>query len=205
MEKVENNVVELSGTVVSEELTFSHEIYGEKFYIFELAVNRLSEEKDVIPIMISENSLMFSKIKENIYLYIEGRYRSYNQHKDNRNKLILTVFAKDIWIINPEEKDINRVTLQGYICKPVIYRKTPLGREIADIMLAINRSYGKSDYIPCIAWGKKAREATDLQVGDKIIAYGRIQSRIYLKKISEEKSEEKTAYEVSIAKLELVN
>ena len=215
MERVENNVVKISGTVVSKELTFSHELYGESFYTFELASKRLSDTVDIIVIMISENSIMYSKIRKDQYLYIEGSYRSYNKHEGDESKLILTVWPKEIWEINPEVDDINKVFLKGFITSPVIYRKTPEGRKIAEIKIGIKRLYGKLDYIPCIVWGDNAERISYYEVGNEVTAYGRIQSRIYYKEILDEQEEDankqeelgkrvevRMAYEVSISKIE---
>ena len=202
---IENNKVEISGTIVSEP-TFSHEVYDEMFYTFLLDTPRLSETRDIIRVTISEKFLAGDGISLYDTVRIEGQFRSYNNFTNVGNRLILTVFVKNIEKLEAEEPaDIsNTITLNGYICKQPIYRTTPFGREIADILLAVNRSYNKSDYIPCIAWGRNARYAERLNVGDNVIVKGRIQSREYQKKISETETESKTAYEVSVSKLDKV-
>ena len=202
---IENNKVEISGTIVSEP-TFSHEVYDEMFYTFLLDTPRLSETRDIIRVTISEKFLAGDGIILYDTVSIEGQFRSYNNFTNVGNRLILTVFVKNIEKLEAEEPaDIsNTITLNGYICKQPIYRTTPFGREIADILLAVNRSYNKSDYIPCIAWGRNARYAERLNVGDNVIIKGRIQSREYQKKISETETESKTAYEVSVSKLDKV-
>ncbi len=205
-----NNQVDISGEVVSE-FIFSHEVYGEGFYMLELSVPRLSDTYDIIPLMISERLLDVTKDYRGCHIEATGQFRSYNRHEETRNRLVLSVFVREVNIIGDVdeelEKDIhkpNRIFLDGYICKPPIYRKTPLGREIADILLAVNRPYGKSDYIPCICWGRNARYAETFEVGGHIQIWGRIQSREYQKKISEEEVEKRVAYEVSVSKLEYV-
>ena len=207
----ENNQLVLVGKVTSEK-KFSHEIYGEKFYIFDLSVPRLSGNADNIPITISERLLIEDlSISKNIM--IEGQFRSYNSYENERNKLILTVFAKEIKFLEEQEEEFrptkentsNEVTLDGYICKKPIYRKTPFGREIADILLAVNRAYNKSDYIPCIAWGRNARFSENIPVGTEVRIIGRVQSRQYEKKYEDGTSEVKIAYEVSVASLEVID
>ncbi len=202
---IENNKVEISGTIVSEP-TFSHEVYDEMFYTFLLDTPRLSEARDIIKVTISEKFLAGDGINLYDTVRIEGQFRSYNNFTNVGNRLILTVFVKNIEKLDTEEPaDIsNTIILNGYICKQPIYRTTPFGREIADILLAVNRSYNKSDYIPCIAWGRNARYAERLNVGDNVIIKGRIQSREYQKKVSETETESKTAYEVSVSKLDKV-
>lgn len=204
MKTSENNNVCISGRITSKEPKFSHEIFGEKFYIFDLEVKRLSENEDIIPIVISEREPCFSRIEDGDYVYIEGQFRSYNKHNEKKNKLMLNVMMNELYFIDEADKDMdtNSITLCGFVCREVNYRKTPLGREIADILLAVNRPYGKSDYIPCIAWGRNARFASGFEVGDEIRISGRIQSRNYFKRVSDETLEQRTAYEVSIAKIE---
>jgi primosomal replication protein N len=178
---------------------FSHEMYGEGFYEFILSVKRLSGQNDNIPITVSER-LLKDKIEVGSMLAINGQFRSYNKLIDNKSKLMLTVFVKDFLPFSESEQNPNSVELTGYVCKPTIYRTTPFNREICDVLIAVNRSYNKSDYIPCIAWGRNARYAQDLEVGKQITISGRIQSREYTKKLGEE-SEVRTAYEVSLNKI----
>ncbi len=208
----ENNHILLVGKVTSEK-QFSHEIYGEKFYVFNLNVPRLSGNDDVIPVTISERLMPNGNLELNSKITIEGQFRSYNNYTDGRNKLVLTVFAKDLKFLEDQETEIearkdfvsNEVTLIGYICKKPIYRQTPFGREIADILLAVNRAYSKSDYIPCIAWGRTARFCENMEVGTEIKLIGRVQSRKYEKKYEDGTVEEKVAYEVSVSSLEVIN
>ena len=208
----ENNQLVLVGKVTSDK-RFSHEIYGEKFYIFDLSVPRLSGNADIIPITISERLLLEEDLSVGKNIIIEGQFRSYNSYENERNKLILTVFAKEIKFAEEQEEEFrpskenvsNEVTLTGYICKKPIYRKTPFGREIADLLLAVNRAYNKSDYIPCIAWGRNARFCENVPVGTQVKIVGRVQSRQYEKKYEDGTSEVKVAYEVSIASLEVID
>ena len=199
-----NNKAVLIGKI-SSEFKFSHEVYNEKFYSFMLAIPRLSGNSDNIIITASEQ-LIFSKgFKIGDDTYVTGQFRSYNNYSDTGNKLILTVFAKDIEYADIDRDDnncyINEVMLIGYICKPSIFRTTPFGREITDMLVAVNRTYNKSDYIPCILWGRNAKYASSLVVGEKIKIIGRIQSREYQKKISDNEFITKTAYEVSVSKI----
>ena len=203
---IENNRVCIIGEVVSE-FTFSHEVFGEGFYIANVSVNRLSDMVDVIPLMISERLLDVTKDYRGRKIEVSGQFRSYNRHEGVKNKLVLSIFVRELRFIEddevPEEQSkLNQIFLDGYVCKPPIYRKTPLGREIADILVAVNRPYGKSDYIPCIAWGRNARFAGGLEVGSHLQICGRVQSREYTKKIGEEEVEKRVAYEVSVSKLE---
>jgi len=201
---LKNNVVKLIGVIASD-LEFSHELYGEIFYESFIEIPRLSDTKDVLPITISERLLMDGGVIKGDRVEIEGQFRSYNRSSDDgKNHLILTVFVRDIRRLNVEDKVLNpnEIFLDGYICKKPIYRKTPFGREISDILIAVNRAYNKSDYIPCIAWGRNARFADKLKVGDHVKLWGRIQSREYIKRISENESVKKTAYEVSISKIQ---
>lgn len=199
-----NNKIYLEGTCISE-LKFSHEMYGEGFYSFQLSVNRLSDAMDVLPITVSERLLTEIDIKEGADLIIEGQLRSYNKFIDGSNRLILTVFARDIQPCIEKSKNPNQIFLNGFICKNPVYRTTPFGREISDILLAVNRPYNKSDYIPTISWGRNSRFCKALKVGDNIRVWGRLQSRKYQKKVGEDKVITKTAYEVSISKLELAS
>lgn len=200
----ENNVVNIIGTIVKE-CEFSHEVYGEGFYIFHISVDRLSDNEDILPVTISERLIDKDSLKLGVVVDIIGQLRSYNNYSEKRNRLVLTVFAREIEILDKlSEKNPNQISLNGFICKNPVYRKTPFGREISDILLAVNRAYNKSDYIPCIAWGRNARFTTNLKIGDNIKLWGRIQSRKYQKKNGED-IEERTAYEVSISKIEIIN
>ncbi|MEA4827584.1 MAG: single-stranded DNA-binding protein [Clostridium sp.] len=196
-----NNKIYLEGTCVSG-LEFSHEMYGEGFYSFKVSVSRLSDVNDILPITISERLLTELEIKEGLELVVEGQLRSYNKFIDGSNRLILTVFARDIQPCIEKSKNPNQIFLNGYICKEPVYRTTPFGREISDILLAVNRPYNKSDYIPTISWGRNSRFCKTLKVGDNIKVWGRLQSRQYQKKVGENDVLSKTAYEVSISKLE---
>lgn len=207
----DNNHLTLVGKVTSDK-RFSHEIYGEKFYIFDLSVPRLSGNADVIPVTISERLLTTQDVFIGAKLQIDGQFRSYNSYDNEKNKLILTVFVKDVQFLeeNQEEEEearrdvvSNEVILDGYICKKPIYRKTPFGREISDILLAVNRAYNKSDYIPCIAWGRNARFCENMQVGTELKIIGRVQSRAYEKKHEDGTIENRMAYEVSVGSLEV--
>ena len=210
----DNNHLILVGKVTSEK-RFSHEIYGEKFYIFDMEVPRLSDTTDIIPITASERIINDELIAIGNKLIIKGQFRSYNSYENERNKLILTVFAKDVILaedenLSEEEKEetqrtSNEVTLVGYICKKPIYRQTPFGREIADILLAVNRAYNKSDYIPSIAWGRNARFSQNLPTGTEVKIIGRVQSRNYEKKHEDGTIENRVAYEVSISSLEVID
>ena len=199
----DNNQVSVAGEVVSE-FTFSHEVFGEGFYCLYIQVGRLSESYDIIPLMISERLLDVKADYRGKYIEVLGQFRSYNRHEANRNRLVLSVFVRELNICEEENSEVkpNHIYLDGFICKKPVYRKTPLGREIADLLVAVNRPYGKSDYIPCICWGRNARFAEKFQVGEHIQLWGRIQSREYQKKIAENEVEKRVAYEVSVSKLE---
>lgn len=199
-----NNKIYLEGRVASE-LTFSHEMYGEGFYTFYLEVLRLSDVKDQLLITVSERLIVGMNITVDSDLVVEGQLRSYNKVVDGVNRLILTVFARNIEFCIEKSKNPNQIFLDGFICKEPIYRTTPFGREIADMLLAVNRPYSKSDYIPTIAWGRNSRFCRELTVGDNIRVWGRLQSREYQKKLSETEVIKKIAYEVSISKMEKVN
>lgn len=210
----DNNHLVLMGKVTSEK-RFSHEIYGESFYIFDMEVPRLSDAQDIIPVTISERLIPEGTLEIGKKVLIKGQFRSYNSFENEKNKLILTVFAKDIFfedeieneLNNEENKEVvsNEVILTGYICKKPIYRQTPFGREIADLLLAVNRAYNKSDYIPAIAWGRTARFCQNLEVGTEVRVTGRVQSRTYEKKFEDGTSQTRVAYEVSIGSLEVIS
>ena len=208
----ENNQLVLIGKVTSEK-RFSHKIYGEKFYIFDLSVPRLNGNAENIPITISERLLVEEDLEIGKNVIIEGQFRSYNSYENEKNRLVLTVFAKEIKFGNEDEEEFkpskenssNEVILDGFICKKPIYRKTPFGREIADVLLAVNRAYNKSDYIPCIAWGRNARFCENIPVGTEVRIIGRVQSRQYEKKYEDGTSEIRIAYEVSVASLEVID
>ena len=224
---LENNYLTLVGRVTSEK-AFSHEIYGERFYSFDLSIPRLSGAADIIPVTASERLFTDEMLKIGNKLSIKGQFRSYNSYENEKNKLILTVFAKDIeeiedreientevgYVAEGEETEVkefvrkdsitNEVVLIGYICKKPIYRQTPFGREIADLLLAVNRAYNKSDYIPSIAWGRNARYCQNLEVGSEVKIVGRVQSRNYEKKLEDGSIIKKVAYEVSVGSLEVI-
>ena len=211
---LENNYLTLVGKVTGEK-RFSHEIYGESFYVFDLSVARLSGNADIIPVTVSERLIKDEMLKEGNNLLVKGQFRSYNSYENERNRLILTVFAKDVIEVEENEEEenemakkdmiTNEVVLVGYICKKPIYRQTPFGREISDILLAVNRAYNKSDYIPCIAWGRNARFCQDLEVGTQVKIVGRVQSRTYEKKFEDGTVEQRVAYEVSVGSLEVID
>ena len=200
---IENNRVSIIGEVVSE-FEFSHEVFGEGFYLVNVSVNRLSDMVDIIPLMISERLVDVTKDYRGRKIEVSGQFRSYNRHEELKNRLVLSVFVREIEFIEEEAEEMksNQILLDGYICKDPIYRKTPLGREIADLLVAVNRSYGKSDYIPCICWGRNARFAARFEVGVHVQIWGRIQSREYVKRLNEDEVEKRTAYEVSVSKIE---
>ena len=197
---MENNRVTVIGTIVSE-FVFSHAVYGEGFYLVELSVNRLSEQADVIPLMISERLIDVSADLRGCTIEATGQFRSYNRHEGTKNRLVLSVFVREVTFLEEftDYTKTNQIFLDGYICKEPIYRKTPLGREIADLLVAVNRPYGKSDYIPCISWGRNARFASGFTVGTRVLIWGRVQSREYTKKLNETECEKRTAYEVSVS------
>lgn len=211
---LENNYLTLVGKVTGEK-RFSHEIYGERFYVFNLEIPRLSGNSDIIPITVSERLIKEETLQEGHQLLVKGQFRSYNSYENEKNRLILTVFAKDIVEVEEKAEDeenemvkkdtiTNEVVLVGYICKKPIYRQTPFGREISDLLLAVNRAYNKSDYIPCIAWGRNARFCQDIEVGTQVKVVGRVQSRQYEKKHDDGTVEVRVAYEVSVGSLEVI-
>ncbi len=198
-EILNNNKVTLSGSVVTEP-TFSHEIYGEAFYEFQLKVARLSETYDVIPVTASVRLLNDHPVAVGDNINIVGQFRSYNKLEEGKSRLMLTVFIRE-FVDELEGNTPNNIEITGYICKEPIYRVTPFKREICDVLLAVNRSYNKSDYLPCIAWGRNARFVKNFNIGDKVTVSGRIQSREYQKKLEDNTTITKVAYEVSLSKI----
>lgn len=204
--QMQSNYIKIVGKIHSE-LEFSHEVFGEKFYEFFIEVPRLSDTKDILPVIISERIINDINMDIGNHTVLEGQFRSYNRYENASNKLLLRIFVRDIYV--PDENELeelkrhpNEVYLNGYLCKETKFRTTPFGREITDMLIAVNRSYNKSDYIPCIAWGRNARYCEKLEVGDHIKIWGRIQSRKYQKKTENDTYETRTAYEVSVTKLE---
>ena len=205
MEKSTNNI-DIGGRILSD-FEFNHEVYGEVFYRFNVSVDRLSGNHDVLPITVSERLVNKETMTPGKLVNIAGQVRSYNSYveADRRNKLVLTVFARDIELVaDIPDVSPNDVYLDGFLCKPAVYRTTPFGREISDLLVAVNRSYNKSDYIPCIAWGRNARYAGKLEVGDRVRLWGRMQSRQYQKRLENGEVLDKTAFEVSVSKVEIV-
>lgn len=199
----ENNKVTLVGEVVTD-FSFNHEVFGEGFYLFELAVRRTSGYVDYIPVMVSERLLDIRNDIRGSFVCVKGQFRSFNKHEETRSKLVLTVFAREIEPLeNNDYEEVNHVIIDGYVCKEPVYRKTPFGREITDLLLAVNRGYGKSDYIPCVLWGRNAKYGATFEVGTEVKVDGRLQSRNYTKVISETESEERVAYEISVGKIEV--
>ncbi len=194
-----NNRVYVMGEIVSD-ATFSHEIYGEGFYEFFVEIKRLSGQADILPVTISERLIQDGMLCRGKQLCALGQFRSYNKLENGKSRLMLTVFVRELLAEIPD-KNPNNILLSGYICKPPVYRTTPFNREIADVLVAVNRAYNKSDYIPCIAWGRNARFVKNLGVGDRVAISGRIQSREYQKRYSETDVKTMTAYEVSVSKL----
>lgn len=194
------NIIHLRGQVM-QSLEFGHELFGEQFYTTTLRVPRLSGAEDYLPITLSERLLIDRPISAGSTLCIEGQLRSYNKVIEGSGRLLITAFAQRLLEPDDDTENPNRVQLTGALCKPPSYRTTPFGREIADLMLAVNRSYGKSDYIPCITWGRTARYAANLKIGDKIQLVGRFQSRAYQKQLADGTTLNKVAYEVSVSRL----
>ena len=203
---IENNQVSIMGKIDTP-FQFSHQVFGEGFYMTDLLVKRLSDSEDRIPVMVSERLVDVTQDYVGEYIEVHGQFRSYNRHEEKKNRLVLSVFARELKFVEEDDGSIavNQIFMDGYICKPPVYRKTPLGREIADLLLAVNRPYGKSDYIPCICWGRNARYASAFAVGGHVLIWGRIQSREYVKRIDENETERRIAYVVSVSKLEYID
>ena len=199
---LKNNQAVVAGEIISD-FEFSHEVFGEGFYMVKLKVSRLSHSSDTIPLLVSERLIDVSQSYIGRFMEAKGQFRSYNKHENNRNHLVLSLFVRELELLDLlDNRKPNMIFLDGYICKEPVYRTTPLGREIADVLLAVNRAYSKSDYIPCICWGRNARYAGKLPVGSRIQIWGRIQSREYIKKTEDDYAEKRVAYEVSVSKLE---
>lgn len=201
-EQMQNNRAYVAGEVISAPV-FSHEVLGERFYDVVLSVKRLSDRADEIPVTVSDRLMQDASLKVGTRLGVSGQLRSYNKQADGRSKLVLRVFAREL--DDGESDTPNRIELEGYVCKPPVYRTTPFRREICDMLLAVNRAYNKSDYIPAIAWGRNAKYAGEFAVGDKVAVSGRIQSRTYQKVLPDGSTEERVAYEVSVSQLERVD
>lgn len=204
--ELENNIVKIGGRLASA-IEFSHEVYDEKFYKFYIETNRLSNYSDKLPVIISERIIDLDSLNVGDLIHITGQFRSYNEPISNgKSKLVLTIFTKEIEKIDDESMiTLNDATFIGYICKPPIYRKTPLGREITDLLIAVNRTYKKSDYIPCILWGRNAKFCENIETGAMVKLSGRIQSRKYEKKQADGTVEEKVAYELSVSKFSVID
>ncbi|MBO5910195.1 MAG: single-stranded DNA-binding protein [Clostridia bacterium] len=198
-ELLENNKVYLQGEVIDEPV-YSHEVLNEGFYNLNLSIPRLSGQSDIIPVTISERLLKTANINVGDLIALKGQFRSYNKIEENKSRLVLTVFVRELCEVD-ETSNPNIIEIYGYICKSPIYRTTPFNREITDVLMAVNRSYNKSDYIPCITWGRNARFVGELPVGTKLEMVGRIQSREYVKKIEGTEPMQKIAYEISVSKV----
>jgi len=199
---MDNNTITLTGTVETE-AKFSHSVIDENFYSFMLRVPRLSDNDDILPITLSERQLDHILLSVGNKVKVKGQLRSYNKYTETKTRLILTVFAKGIAPALPDDDaNPNEIFINGFICKAPVYRRTPFGREITDLIIAVNRAFNRSDYIPAIAWGKNATYSESLEVGSNVMLWGRLQSRNYNKRISEDETEVRTAYELSITKIE---
>lgn len=199
IEQMNNNRVFLSGTVESEP-KFSHETFGEAFYEITLLVPRLSNHLDRVPVTVSEKLLAGDKFALGKYVCIKGQFRSYNKLENGKSKLMLTVFVRELCDFE-EDMNPNVIEITGYICKEPTYRTTPFNREICDVLIAVNRAYNKSDYLPCIAWGRNAKYVSELGIGTKVNIVGRIQSREYQKHLETGEVLTRVAYEVSVNKI----
>lgn len=202
---IENNQVRISGEMTSD-FGFSHEVFGEGFYTAQITIRRESGQKDRILVMASERLVDVKRKWIGQSAEVSGQIRSYDRHEGERNHLELLVFASKMKIRDMGGKKIrsdeNNVFLAGYVCKMPFYRRTPMGREITDLLLAVRMPYGKSVYVPCICWGRNARYAEGFEPGQPVQTRGRIQSRDYQKKISDKEYEARVAYEVSISSLQ---
>ena len=195
------NIAHICGEVI-DGAKLSHQTYGEAFYTFTMGIFRNSGFEDKVKIMMSERLLATIDLAEGMFLEIKGQIRTYNEAVEGRNRLNIVVFVQEFSVVEDICEYINDIHLEGYICKSPLSRTSPLGRRICDLMLAVNRMYNKSDYIPCIAWGRNAIYSGTLDIGDKISITGRLQSRQYKKRTEDGDVLLKTAYEVSVLKLE---
>lgn len=206
MKNTSDNIYETNRAFIAGDvktpLKFSHKTYGEAFYTFTLGIERRSGYVDEINVMISERLIYDRPISEDDFVEIIGQVRTYNENSEGRNKLKIVVFAREIEVNPQTECYENQICLEGFLCKPPVKRTSPLGRDICDLMIAVNRMYNKSDYIPCIAWGRNAGYAEKLWIGTRIYLEGRVQSREYKKKLEDGSSEIRRAFEVSVLKLE---
>ena len=200
-EQMNNNKLQLTG-IISKEPVYSHEVFGEGFYETMITVPRLSDQTDTIPMTISDRLISQNGIEVGDKVSVVGQFRSYNKLEGEKSRLLLTAFVRDV-VSEDERENPNQIDISGYICKQPVYRTTPFKREICDVLLAVNRAYNKSDYIPCILWGRNARFVQSLPIGTKISVSGRIQSRKYVKNLGNDMSEERVAYEVSVSKVTL--
>lgn len=203
MNEITNNKVKLTGTIVSEP-EFIYEVYGEQFFNLFLEVKRISGVADIVPLTISERLFNFEDKFTGTVVRVSGQFRSFNKHEENKNRLVLSVFVREIERVVNDYDEENEIEIDGFVCKDPVYRKTPLGREIADILFAVNRSYGKSDYIPCVVWGRNAVYTSGLPVGTHLKLTGRIHSRGYVKMYEDGTEEQRTAYEVSVSKINVL-
>lgn len=194
MSNYDTNEIYISGKIVSEPV-LTKNYYGEGFYEFKVEAERLSGRTDVLPFMVSERLTSDVALKEGTSIAVAGEIRTYNRIEDGKSRLFIHVFVSRF--VDLPDREMNRVLLSGYICKPPVFRLTPEGREITDILLAVNRRYGKSSYVPIIAWGRNARFCGNLPMGVSLSIEGRFQSRLYKKKLSETEIEQRVAYEVS--------
>ena len=203
-ERMKNNKATFSGEIISE-FEYSHEVLGEKFYTSVLSVRRKSGVSDNIPFMVSERLVDVAELWTGQIVMLSGQIRSHNNRNGDKHKLVLFVFVREISLLYEHEKyDSNNVVIDGYICKEPIYRRTPLGREITDVIFAVNRVYAKTDYVPSVFWGRSAKFIGCLDVGTRIKAAGRLQSREYIKKHDDGTEETKTAYEFSVSTFEVI-
>lgn len=195
-----NNYVRITGYV--DKFVYDHTAYDERFYSSFVHSQRRSGTVDDIPVIASEY-LVKKDDFDGKYVEIDGEFRSMNMEVEGKSKLILQIFAKNIRTTQEKADDENKIVLNGFVVKKPVYRITPSGREITNMLIAVNRPRWRSDYIPCVCWGRSAKWAEDLTVGTAIFIEGRIQSRTYVKKLSDEEREVRTAYEVSIGKMEV--